>query len=566
MKGDAPHVLDVVPAIVAQVLDMAKDMIPQALSNSLLALVLLQDSVPGVSSFLLGEADGNSGLVGEAASRVVKLLPKLTGLNLFLTPPAVVWACAKLEQHHDELLSAVAKRFASRKTISSLSDWGLCAMYGSYQLLDSTDRFTDCAEMLKKELTRRGLSESDVGWSLEGPLDWAWTEKLSEHLPRVARMWRMSSTPRGYALWIAKRFVADRDANASFGYAGRCFVVGLLLVFIWAQARGLVWIVQSLLNMLNDDEDAKKKAEEKKKKKDKRDLCIRSQGHDAPSRPVIIGGGGRRPASVGRLQVEEPSPTTADQEQTLNQLLQPFLKGGAAPTVEQHAIQALQRFLKGAPDLMRRWHGPGSPLVAVSRAGRADVARMLLRAGASANDADSKGVTPLHIAVFDGNADLCKVLLSARADVEAADRHGQTPLFFAHPVPVQRGMASSLPKSNRASSNAPQISGSASFPDLSAFPDMSWTKKRSPKVPQEPPKRFAGPKHVQGYGGHVPRKFNPFAGKHILAKLGVSDGRPEAVGDDSASLGFGMWYGHVGNFPSPVDNWAPAHFVDGRPP
>ncbi|CAL1137132.1 unnamed protein product [Cladocopium goreaui] len=86
-------------------------------------------------------------------------------------------------------------------------------------------------------------------------------------------MWRMSSTPRGYALWIAKRFVAvylklDRDANASFGYAGRCVVVGLLLVFIWAQARGLVWLVQSLLNMLNDDEDAKKKAEEKKKKKD----------------------------------------------------------------------------------------------------------------------------------------------------------------------------------------------------------------------------------------------------------------------------------------------------------
>jgi len=104
--------------------------------------------------------------------------------------------------------------------------------------------------------------------------DYVTAERLSEHLPRVARMWRMSSTPRGYALWIAKRFVAvylklDRDANASFGYAGRCVVVGLLLVFIWAQARGLVWLVQSLLNMLNDDEDSKKKAEEKKKKKDK---------------------------------------------------------------------------------------------------------------------------------------------------------------------------------------------------------------------------------------------------------------------------------------------------------
>ncbi|CAE7156839.1 ppdK [Symbiodinium pilosum] len=33
-------------------------------------------------------------------------------------------------------------------------------------------------------------------------------EKLAEHLPRVARMWRVSSTPRGYVLWVAKKFVA----------------------------------------------------------------------------------------------------------------------------------------------------------------------------------------------------------------------------------------------------------------------------------------------------------------------------------------------------------------------
>ena len=177
LKDDARDVLDLVPAIVVEVPDKAKDMIPQELSNSLLALVLLQDSVPGVSSFLRGGSGSNTGFVGEAASRVVKLLPKLSDLDLFLTPPTVVWACAKMELPHDELLSAVAKRFASQKTISSLSDWGLCALYGSYQLVDSTDRFTDLAEMLKKELTRRGLSDSDVGWSLEGPLNWAYPEK-----------------------------------------------------------------------------------------------------------------------------------------------------------------------------------------------------------------------------------------------------------------------------------------------------------------------------------------------------------------------------------------------------
>eukprot|EP00913_Durusdinium_trenchii_P014976 g14047.t1 len=58
-------------------------------------------------------------------------------------------------------------------------------------------------------------------------------------------------------------------------------------------------------------------------------------------------------------------------------------------------------------------------------------ARLLLRSSASANDSDAKGVTALHIAVFDGNAELCKVLLNSKADVDAADRHRQTPLFFA---------------------------------------------------------------------------------------------------------------------------------------
>ena len=131
-------------------------------------------------------------------------------------------------------------------------------------------------------------------------------------------------------------------------------------------------------------------------------------------------------------------------------------------------------------------------------------------------------------------------------------------------IHCRRGMASSkqpLPKS-KADSSAMKVS--ASFPDLSAFPDLSWTKKRSPKLIQEPPRRFGGPKHVQGYSGHIPRKFNPFAGKHILKSASLPQIKSGATG--SASQGSGMWYGHVGNFPSPVDNWAPAHFVDGLPP
>eukprot|EP00435_Cladocopium_sp_Y103_P015308 s245_g3.t1 len=177
LKDDAPDVLDVVPAIVERIPDIAKDMSPQDLGNILVALVPLQESVPRVKPILVDGTASNHTFVEVAASRIVKLLPKLSGLDLLLDVPAVVWACARVGLHHDELLSAVANRFGNRKTISSLKDWGLCALYGSYQLLDSTHRFTDFSEMLKKELGRRGLSESDVGWSLEGPLDWAWTDK-----------------------------------------------------------------------------------------------------------------------------------------------------------------------------------------------------------------------------------------------------------------------------------------------------------------------------------------------------------------------------------------------------
>lgn len=222
---------------------------------------------------------------------------------------------------------------------------------------------------------------------------------------------------------------------------------------------------------------------------------------ESPTRPVIIGGGGRRPASLGslpaptrlsaaRLQVEEPSPTgTADLQgeqehvdlhrQTLNQILEPFLDQASAPGTDQRALQALQRFLKVVPDPLRRWTGPGSPLVMVSRAGRADVARMLLRANANANDSDAKGVTALHIAVFDGNAELCKVLLNSRADVAAADRHGQTPLFFAPAKEICRLLVerrAEVGVLNRKGQSALHLAGRAGFHEV-----LGWLSARAGK-------------------------------------------------------------------------------------
>jgi len=106
--------------------------------------------------------------------------------------------------------------------------------------------------------------------------DYLTAERLSEHLPRVARMWRMSGTARGHVLWIAKRVVAvylklDRQADSSFGYAGRCLVVGVLLLLIWVQARGIVLVVKSLWSVVMDESEAAKKEtqEEKDTKKNK---------------------------------------------------------------------------------------------------------------------------------------------------------------------------------------------------------------------------------------------------------------------------------------------------------
>jgi len=164
---------------------------------------------------------------------------------------------------------------------------------------------------------------------------------------------------------------------------------------------------------------------------------------DSPRRPVILGGG-RRPgnlnsASAPRLGEDGPQPTQAEEpdERSLNQVLEPFLDG-SGPADEQQQVRTLQRFLKASPDPLNTWAGSGGPVSAVARAGRPDLARLLLRAKANVNDSDAKGVTALHIAAFDGNAEVCKVLLSARADVDATDRHGQTPLFFAQGAQIRR--------------------------------------------------------------------------------------------------------------------------------
>lgn len=126
------------------------------------------------------------------------------------------------------------------------------------------------------------------------------------------------------------------------------------------------------------------------------------------------------------------SPTQdGEASQDLYDIALPLLDRVSSMADQQRALRNVQRYLKDHPESPDVWRGPGSPLYASVKASRVDLARLLLRARASANEKDAKGVSALHLATFDGNTEICRALLVARADVDACDRHGQTSLFFA---------------------------------------------------------------------------------------------------------------------------------------
>ena len=96
-------------------------MTPEQLANSLEALVVLEERLP------IAELPG---MAAAAAVRLKRVLPELRGKDPFFAVPVIVWACAKKGVLDEGLLRAVAMRFASNKSISSLPDWGVCALAG----------------------------------------------------------------------------------------------------------------------------------------------------------------------------------------------------------------------------------------------------------------------------------------------------------------------------------------------------------------------------------------------------------------------------------------------------
>lgn len=84
-----------------------------------------------------------------------------------------------------------------------------------------------------------------------------------------------------------------------------------------------------------------------------------------------------------------------------------------------------------AVDLKDKSRFGNTALDAAVAADHAEVVRVLLAAGASANVRDSAGYTPLHKAAANGNADLVRMLLDRGADVAATREDGSTPLADA---------------------------------------------------------------------------------------------------------------------------------------
>ena len=131
-----------------------------------------QDSVREVNDFLAAPSKSKNDFLQVAAHRFSRLLPKLKGKKLALEMPVAVWAFARVNFCDGELLVSVAQRGKSGGTLQGLTDWSLCAMLWSYEVLDPDDQFANFKETLESERVRRGLSDADVSRSQSGYFEW----------------------------------------------------------------------------------------------------------------------------------------------------------------------------------------------------------------------------------------------------------------------------------------------------------------------------------------------------------------------------------------------------------
>ncbi len=72
-----------------------------------------------------------------------------------------------------------------------------------------------------------------------------------------------------------------------------------------------------------------------------------------------------------------------------------------------------------------------TPLLYAARDGRAEIARMLIAAGAKVNTPDANKITPLLMAITNNHPDAADLLIQNGAEINASDFWGRTPLWAA---------------------------------------------------------------------------------------------------------------------------------------
>ena len=75
--------------------------------------------------------------------------------------------------------------------------------------------------------------------------------------------------------------------------------------------------------------------------------------------------------------------------------------------------------------------GGMTPLLYAARDGRAEIARMLIAAGAKVNLPDANKITPLSMAITNNQPDTADLLIQNGAEINSADFWGRTPLWAA---------------------------------------------------------------------------------------------------------------------------------------
>jgi ankyrin repeat protein len=82
---------------------------------------------------------------------------------------------------------------------------------------------------------------------------------------------------------------------------------------------------------------------------------------------------------------------------------------------------------------------PSTPLLMLASWHRTDSVRALLDAGASVDQPDDDGITPLGWAAISNRVEMARLLIQRGADVNHVDKKGMTPLLYAASIDFSDG-------------------------------------------------------------------------------------------------------------------------------